>query len=122
MSAFRLTGALRVALIALLLAALPRAAWADNTPHIAIVQCLDTNDEDWYGSHTSSQALVGLAVLLGVRYDTFSLEDLLDESGRLYGHVHLFVNGRDAPYLQDGLETRLAPDDSVDLFPAIGGG
>ena len=49
-------------------------------------------------------------------------EDLFDEKGRLYPHVHVFINGRDAPYLDDALETRLAPDDSVDLFPAIGGG
>jgi sulfur-carrier protein len=26
-------------------------------------------------------------------------DDLLDENGRLYGHIHLFINGRDAPYL-----------------------
>jgi sulfur-carrier protein len=49
-------------------------------------------------------------------------DDLLDENGRLYGHVHLFVNGRDAPYLDDGLETIIKPNDKVDLFPAVGGG
>ncbi|MFO7540763.1 MAG: ubiquitin-like small modifier protein 1 [Chloroflexota bacterium] len=49
-------------------------------------------------------------------------DDLLDENGRLYGHVHLFINGRDAPYLDDGLTTVLKPTDKVDLFPAVGGG
>ena len=49
-------------------------------------------------------------------------DDLLDENGRLYGHVHLFINGRDAPYLDDGLETIIKPGDKVDLFPAVGGG
>jgi molybdopterin synthase sulfur carrier subunit len=49
-------------------------------------------------------------------------DDLLDDSGKLYGHVHLFINGRDAPYLERGMETPLAADDAVDLFPAIGGG
>jgi sulfur-carrier protein len=49
-------------------------------------------------------------------------DDLLDENGRLYGHIHLFINGRDAPFLDDGLATILKPDDKVDLFPAVGGG
>jgi sulfur-carrier protein len=49
-------------------------------------------------------------------------DDLLDENGRLYRHVHLFINGRDAPFLEDGLSTILTPTDKVDLFPAVGGG
>jgi sulfur-carrier protein len=56
-----------------------------------------------------------------VRYPEMR-NDLLDENGRLYGHVHLFINGRDAPYLDDGLTTVLKPTDKVDLFPAVGGG
>jgi len=47
---------------------------------------------------------------------------LLDEHGNLYGHVHLFINGRDAPYLDHALETKLTEKDSIDLFPAVGGG
>jgi molybdopterin synthase sulfur carrier subunit len=47
---------------------------------------------------------------------------LLDETGALYRHVHLFVNGRDAPYLADALNTPLAPGDTVDVFPAVAGG
>lgn len=47
---------------------------------------------------------------------------LLDEQGRLYAHVHIFINGRDAPYLEHALETRLEKDDAVDFFPAVGGG
>ena len=49
-------------------------------------------------------------------------EMLFDPEGRLYGHVHVFINGRDAPYLDRALETPLARDDKVDIFPAIGGG
>ena len=49
-------------------------------------------------------------------------EELLDEQGRLYGHVHVFVNGRDVPFLVEGMETRLQPGDTVDLFPPVGGG
>jgi molybdopterin synthase sulfur carrier subunit len=47
---------------------------------------------------------------------------LLDEAGALRSHVHLFINGRDAPYLSDRLDTRLAATDSIDVFPAVGGG
>jgi molybdopterin synthase sulfur carrier subunit len=48
--------------------------------------------------------------------------ELLDEQGQLYPHVHLFVNGRDAPYLPDGMETVLKPTDTVNIFPAVAGG
>lgn len=47
---------------------------------------------------------------------------LFDEHGHLYGHVHVFINGQDAPYLEHALETKLAAGDAVDLFPAVGGG
>lgn len=47
---------------------------------------------------------------------------LLDEQGQLYGHVHVFINGRDAPYLENALDTVLAADDTVDVFPAVAGG
>jgi len=49
-------------------------------------------------------------------------DDLFDGDGRLYPHVHVFINGRDAPYLAGGLDTPLSRSDTVDLFPAIGGG
>ncbi len=46
----------------------------------------------------------------------------LDESGELLGHVHFFVNGRDAAFLPDGLQTVLKADDDVKVFPPVGGG
>lgn len=49
-------------------------------------------------------------------------EILLDDNGQLYRHVHLFVNGRDAPFLENALDTQIKPDDKVDIFPAVGGG
>lgn len=49
-------------------------------------------------------------------------KELLDENGRLFGHVHLFINGRDVRFLQDDLETRIQPDDVINVFPAVGGG
>lgn len=55
------------------------------------------------------------------RYPALSHE-LVDEQGGLYGHVHVFVNGRDARFLEDGLSTVLEPEDNVSVFPAVGGG
>jgi molybdopterin synthase sulfur carrier subunit len=49
-------------------------------------------------------------------------KELVDENGQLYGHVHLFVNGRDSRFLQNNLETQLEAGDKVDMFPAVGGG
>jgi molybdopterin synthase sulfur carrier subunit len=48
--------------------------------------------------------------------------ELLDETGELYQHVHIFVNGRDAPFLEDGLDATLNQEDMVGIFPAVGGG
>jgi molybdopterin synthase sulfur carrier subunit len=48
--------------------------------------------------------------------------ELLDENGDLYPHVHVFINGRDAPYLENALDTDLESSDKVDIFPAVGGG
>ncbi len=47
---------------------------------------------------------------------------LLDNEGVLARHVHVMVNGRDAPYLTQGLETPLRETDAIDVFPAVGGG
>ncbi len=47
---------------------------------------------------------------------------LLDANGQLYGAVHILINGRDGHYLDDGLNTRVRLTDTVDIFPAVGGG
>lgn len=49
-------------------------------------------------------------------------KELLDEHGNLYRHVHVFVNGRDAPFLERGMDTVIQPDDQLNIFPAVGGG
>jgi len=49
-------------------------------------------------------------------------ERLLDQNGKLYSHVHVFINGRDAPYLPNGVETVIGPGDTIDIFPAVAGG
>lgn len=48
--------------------------------------------------------------------------ELLNEQGEMYAHVHMFLNGRDAPFLEQGMQTQLKSDDVVGVFPAVGGG
>ena len=48
--------------------------------------------------------------------------EMLDEQGELYSHVHIFVNGRDACYLDEGMETAIQAEDVVNIFPPVGGG
>jgi molybdopterin synthase sulfur carrier subunit len=47
---------------------------------------------------------------------------LLDDAGQLSKRVHVFVNGRGAGFLPDGVETRVSADDAIDVFPAVAGG
>jgi molybdopterin synthase sulfur carrier subunit len=47
---------------------------------------------------------------------------LLDQEGNLYGHVHVFINGRDVPFLVNRMETVIKPTDTINIFPAVGGG
>jgi len=49
-------------------------------------------------------------------------QELLDKNGELDRHVHVFINGRNAPFLENGLETILSLQDTVSLLPAVGGG
>jgi molybdopterin synthase sulfur carrier subunit len=49
-------------------------------------------------------------------------KELLNEDGHLHGHVHFFINGRDVQFLERNLETRIEPDDVLNVFPAVGGG
>ncbi len=47
---------------------------------------------------------------------------LLDARGDLWPHVHVMVNGRDAPHLPGGLHTLLEAGDALDIFPPTAGG
>jgi sulfur-carrier protein len=49
-------------------------------------------------------------------------QKMLDENGNLDSHIHIFINGRDVTYLENGFDTKLSPEDSVTIFPAVGGG
>ncbi len=48
--------------------------------------------------------------------------ELMDDQGNLYQHVQIFVRGREASFLEKGLDTPLSPEDMVGIFPAVGGG
>jgi molybdopterin synthase sulfur carrier subunit len=47
---------------------------------------------------------------------------LLDEKNEFNRHMKFFINGREAVYLKDQMNTVIQPDDKVDIFPPIGGG
>jgi sulfur-carrier protein len=49
-------------------------------------------------------------------------KELLQPDGRLYGHVHLAINGRDVQFLANDLDTLIDPGDEISVFPAVGGG
>jgi sulfur-carrier protein len=49
-------------------------------------------------------------------------DTLLQKNGDLWGHVHVFVNGRDTPFLNDQMDTILKSTDTINIFPAVGGG
>jgi molybdopterin synthase sulfur carrier subunit len=46
---------------------------------------------------------------------------VLSAEGELQPSVHILINGREARHL-DGLQTRIAPEDSVRILPPVGGG
>ena len=49
-------------------------------------------------------------------------KELLNENGEMYGHVHFFINGRDVQFTDDKFATKIMQDDTVNVFPAVGGG
>lgn len=63
----------------------------------------------------------GLLNTLVVQFPALKSQ-LLDDAGGLLSHIHVFVNGRDVPYLPNALETVLTSSDTVDIFPPVGGG
>jgi MoaD family protein len=47
---------------------------------------------------------------------------LFDPEGKVFGHIHLFINKRDITYLPEGLKVQLHSQDTIDIFPPVGGG
>ena len=48
--------------------------------------------------------------------------EMLDPQGNLFGHIHIFVNGRESNFLEDSLDSILEPEDILSIFPPVGGG
>lgn len=49
-------------------------------------------------------------------------KELLNENGQMYGHVHFFINGRDVQFTDEKFQTKIMQEDTVNVFPAVGGG
>jgi molybdopterin synthase sulfur carrier subunit len=49
-------------------------------------------------------------------------KELLDEDNEFSRYMKFFINGREAVYLEDKMNTVIQPDDKVDIFPPVGGG
>jgi sulfur-carrier protein len=47
---------------------------------------------------------------------------MLDPQGNLYSHIHIYINGRDSTLLDASLDHVLEPDDTIAVFPPVGGG
>jgi MoaD family protein len=48
--------------------------------------------------------------------------ELLDANDQFLPHMKFFLNGREAVYLENKMDTIIQPDDKVDIFPPVGGG
>jgi molybdopterin synthase sulfur carrier subunit len=48
--------------------------------------------------------------------------EMLDQRGNLQSHIHIFVNGRDSTLLDGSSDSILSPDDTISIFPPVGGG
>ncbi|NQU30815.1 MAG: MoaD/ThiS family protein [Anaerolineae bacterium] len=48
--------------------------------------------------------------------------ELFDADNRFHSHMKLFINGREAVYLEEKFDTIIKADDKIDIFPPVGGG
>jgi MoaD family protein len=48
--------------------------------------------------------------------------ELLDENEQFLPHMKFFINGRQAEYLPEQMNTILQAEDKLDIFPPVGGG
>ena len=49
-------------------------------------------------------------------------KELLDANDNFLTHMKFFVNGRQAEYLPDQMDTVIKSEDKIDIFPPVGGG
>lgn len=61
-------------------------------------------------------------VLMFVKNYPAMRKELLDENDQFYPHMKFFINGREAVYLPDKMDTVIQLGDKVDIFPPVGGG
>ena len=64
---------------------------------------------------------LALAELVSAEYPALR-DELLDAQNRFQQHMKMFINGREAVYLENEFETIINPDDKIDIFPPVGGG
>ena len=62
-----------------------------------------------------------LVEMISAQYPALRAE-LLDAQNRFQRHMKMFINGREAVYLEDQFDTFIQPTDKVDIFPPVGGG
>jgi len=61
-------------------------------------------------------------VLMFVKDYPAMRRELLDADEHFLPHMKFFINGREAIYLPDKMDTVIQPEDKVDIFPPVGGG
>jgi molybdopterin synthase sulfur carrier subunit len=62
-----------------------------------------------------------LVEMVSAEYPALRAE-LLDAQNRFQRHMKMFINGREAVYLDQQFDTIIKPSDKVDIFPPVGGG
>lgn len=62
-----------------------------------------------------------LVAEVALRYPALAHE-ILDQNGNLHSHIHIFVNGREMSFLENGLDTIVTAENTISVFPAVGGG
>lgn len=69
-----------------------------------------------------SQGTVREAIQAATRLRPALAEHIWRTPDHIYDHIRVFVNGRDATLLPQGMDTPLNPGDKLDIFPPVGGG
>jgi molybdopterin synthase sulfur carrier subunit len=64
---------------------------------------------------------LALVEIVSTQYPALRAE-LLDAQNRFQAHMKMFINGREAVYLENRFDTIIKPDDKIDIFPPVGGG
>lgn len=49
-------------------------------------------------------------------------KEIYAPDGTLYPHIHFFINGRDTQFLEEGFNYIIREADTINIFPAVGGG